>query len=92
MESFSKNSSDCIVGHFRAHERSPEDLETIYEELVHIRALSHLSTTVKRELANVIVFESHPRSATVRKSGSNESPFSQLLSNQMRCDTEFNCH
>ena len=52
---------------YRTHERTPEDLETIYEELVHIRALSHLSTTVKRELANVIVFESHPRAGTVRK-------------------------
>lgn len=50
-----------------AHERTSEDLEIIYEELVHIRALSHLSTTVKRELANVIVFESHPKADTVRK-------------------------
>ncbi|XP_045027027.1 rap guanine nucleotide exchange factor 4 isoform X3 [Daphnia magna] len=47
------------------HDRSPDDLEIIYEELVHIRALSHLSTTVKRELANIIVFESHPRAETV---------------------------
>ena len=51
----------------RTHDRSPDDLEIIYEELVHIRALSHLSTTVKRELANIIVFESHPRAETVRK-------------------------
>jgi len=46
-------------------ERSPDDLEIIYEELVHIRALAHLSTTVKRELASIIVFESHPRADTV---------------------------
>lgn len=52
---------------YRTHDRSPDDLEIIYEELVHIRALSHLSTTVKRELANIIVFESHPRAETVRK-------------------------
>ncbi len=54
----------------RTHDRTPDDLEIIYEELVHIRALSHLSTTVKRELANIIVFESHPRAETVRKSPS----------------------
>lgn len=41
------------------NERTPEDLEIIYEELLHIKALSHLSTMVKRELASVLVFESH---------------------------------
>jgi len=52
---------------YRIKERSPDDLEIIYEELVHIRALAHLSTTVKRELASIIAFESHPRADTVRK-------------------------
>ncbi|KAF4532333.1 hypothetical protein B566_EDAN003636 [Ephemera danica] len=47
------------------HERTPDDLETIYEELLHIKALSHLSNSVKRELAAVIVFEAHPRAGTV---------------------------
>ncbi|XP_041365780.1 rap guanine nucleotide exchange factor 4-like isoform X3 [Gigantopelta aegis] len=47
------------------HERTPEDLEIIYEELLHIKALSHLSTMVKRELASVLVFESHPKCGTV---------------------------
>ena len=41
---------------FRPHERTVEDLEIIYEELLHIKALSHLSTMVKRELASVLVF------------------------------------
>ncbi|XP_052795915.1 rap guanine nucleotide exchange factor 4-like isoform X2 [Mya arenaria] len=48
-----------------SHERTSEDLETIYEELLHIKALSHLSTMVKRELASVLVFESHAKSGTV---------------------------
>ena len=42
-----------------------EDLEIIYEELLHIKALSHLSTMVKRELASVLVFESHANAGTV---------------------------
>ena len=52
---------------FRPHERTVEDLEIIYEELLHIKALSHLSTMVKRELASVLVFESHAKSGTVCK-------------------------
>lgn len=43
-------------------------METIYDELLHIRALAHLSNSVKRELSSVIVFESHPRAGTVCKS------------------------
>ncbi|XP_076858904.1 rap guanine nucleotide exchange factor 4 isoform X3 [Brachyhypopomus gauderio] len=46
-------------------QRTVDDLEIIYEELVHIKALSHLSTTVKRELAGVLIFESHATSGTV---------------------------
>ncbi|XP_013390231.1 rap guanine nucleotide exchange factor 4 isoform X1 [Lingula anatina] len=46
-------------------DRSPEDLEIIYEELLHIKALSHLSTMVKRELASVLMFEAHERAGTV---------------------------
>ena len=53
--------------YFRPHERTVEDLEIIYEELLHIKALSHLSTMVKRELASVLVFESHAKSGTVCK-------------------------
>ncbi|XP_010793748.1 rap guanine nucleotide exchange factor 4 [Notothenia coriiceps] len=46
-------------------ERAADDLEIIYEELLHIKALSHLSTTVKRELAGVLIFESHAKAGTV---------------------------
>ncbi|XP_074551335.1 rap guanine nucleotide exchange factor 4 isoform X1 [Halichoeres trimaculatus] len=46
-------------------ERTADDLEIIYEELLHIKALSHLSTTVKRELAGVLIFESHAKGGTV---------------------------
>ncbi|GIY16401.1 rap guanine nucleotide exchange factor 4 [Caerostris darwini] len=48
-----------------SNERTDEDLEIIYEELLPIKALSHLSSSVKRELAGVLVFESHPKAGTV---------------------------
>ncbi|XP_022704509.1 rap guanine nucleotide exchange factor 4-like isoform X1 [Varroa jacobsoni] len=46
-------------------ERRKDDLDTIYEELTRIKALSHLSNSVKRELSGVMVFESHPKRDTV---------------------------
>ncbi|XP_077473616.1 rap guanine nucleotide exchange factor 4 [Stigmatopora argus] len=46
-------------------DRTEDDLEVIYEELLHIKALAHLSTTVKRELMGVLIFESHAKSGTV---------------------------
>ncbi|XP_071977810.1 rap guanine nucleotide exchange factor 4 isoform X3 [Engystomops pustulosus] len=46
-------------------QRTADDLEIIFEELIHIKALSHLSTTVKRELAGFLIFESHPKAGTV---------------------------
>ncbi|KAL7051611.1 hypothetical protein ACKWTF_004528 [Chironomus riparius] len=48
-----------------SHERTPEELELVFEELLHIPALSHLSTSIKRELASIIVFESHAQAGTV---------------------------
>ncbi|KAF6209024.1 hypothetical protein GE061_014767 [Apolygus lucorum] len=48
-----------------SNDRTPEDLETIYEELMHMKPLSHLSNSMKRELASVIMFEAHPKSGTV---------------------------
>lgn len=54
----------------------------MFEELLHIPALSHLSTSIKRELASIIVFESHAHAGTVcelnfkRKTG---SPSASLL-------------
>ena len=56
--------STCVP---RSHERSSEDQDTIYEELLHLRALAHLSNSVKRELAAVIKFEAHAREGTVCK-------------------------
>uniref|UniRef100_A0A3B3UEZ4 Rap guanine nucleotide exchange factor 4b n=1 Tax=Poecilia latipinna TaxID=48699 RepID=A0A3B3UEZ4_9TELE len=46
-------------------QRTADDLEIIYDELLHIKALSHLSNTVKRELASVVIFESHAKAGTV---------------------------
>ncbi|XP_065173955.1 rap guanine nucleotide exchange factor 4 isoform X2 [Atheta coriaria] len=48
-----------------SHERNQDDLETIYEELLHIRALAHLTNSVKRELAAVLLFEAHPKAGGV---------------------------
>uniref|UniRef100_A0AC34QSZ1 Rap guanine nucleotide exchange factor 4 n=1 Tax=Panagrolaimus sp. JU765 TaxID=591449 RepID=A0AC34QSZ1_9BILA len=46
-------------------ERSPEELELVYEELLHVKALAHLSTMVKRELASVIRYEQHQHAGRV---------------------------
>lgn len=51
----------------RSHERTAEELELVFEELVHLSALSHLSTSIKRELASIIVFEAHAAAGTVCK-------------------------
>jgi Rap guanine nucleotide exchange factor 4 len=52
----------------RPHERTIDDLEIIYDELLHVKALSHLSSLVKRELAGVLIFEAHPFKGEVCKS------------------------
>ncbi len=51
----------------RPHERTIDDLEIIYDELLHVKALSHLSSLVKRELAGVLIFEAHPFKGEVCK-------------------------
>jgi len=51
----------------RSSERTPEDLELIFEELSEQKALAHLPNSVKRELASVVVFEAHPKSGHTRK-------------------------
>jgi len=56
-----------INGVYRLTERTSEELEMIYEELLHIKALSHLSTMVKRELAGVLEFEAHWNAGKVCK-------------------------
>ncbi|XP_055319699.1 rap guanine nucleotide exchange factor 4 isoform X3 [Sitodiplosis mosellana] len=48
-----------------SHERTQEELELVFEELLHIAALSHLSTSIKRELASIIVFEAHANAGTI---------------------------
>ena len=52
--------TDWITFLRRPHERTIDDLEIIYDELLHVKALSHLSSLVKRELAGVLIFEAHP--------------------------------
>ncbi|XP_076840791.1 rap guanine nucleotide exchange factor 3 [Brachyhypopomus gauderio] len=46
-------------------QRSAGDVEVIYEELLHVKAVAHLSTSVRKELAAVLVFESHAKAGTV---------------------------
>ncbi|KAF6727151.1 Rap guanine nucleotide exchange factor 4 [Oryzias melastigma] len=60
-----KHRGDSFCVSFRPPERAADDMEIIYEELLNIKALSHLSTTVKRELAGVLIFESHAKAGTV---------------------------
>ncbi|KAI1899531.1 hypothetical protein AGOR_G00062750 [Albula goreensis] len=55
----------CMILRKPPGQRTMDDLEIIYEELLHIKALSHLSTTVKKELAGVLIFESHAKAGTV---------------------------
>ncbi|VBB28110.1 unnamed protein product [Acanthocheilonema viteae] len=46
-------------------ERTLEELEHVYRELLHVKALTHLSTMVKRELAAVVYFEQHQHAGHV---------------------------
>ncbi|XP_028577037.2 rap guanine nucleotide exchange factor 3 isoform X1 [Podarcis muralis] len=46
-------------------QRTDEELALIFEELLHIKAVAHLSSSVKRELAAVLLFESHAKAGTV---------------------------
>ena len=56
-----------LFNYCRKHERNSEDLELIYEKLLQVPALSHLSTSIKRELAAVLLFQSYPKSGTICK-------------------------
>ena len=38
----------------RPNERTSDELDLVYEELLHVKALSHLSAAVKRQLASVV--------------------------------------
>lgn len=59
---------------FRPHERTIDDLEIIYDELLHVKALSHLSSLVKRELAGVLIFEARPFKGEVCEFDLNSTP------------------
>ena len=48
-------------------QRTEEDLEYIFNELLHIKALAQTSTSIKRELAKVVLLESHSNAGTVCK-------------------------
>lgn len=63
----------------RSHERTHEELELVYEELLHIAALSHLSTSIKRELASIIVFEAHAHAGTVCKYICSSAPYRETV-------------
>ena len=52
---------------YSPHERTVNDLDFIYEELVHVKALSNLSSVVKRELSSVLLFEAHPYAGATSK-------------------------
>ncbi|EDO37398.1 predicted protein, partial [Nematostella vectensis] len=45
--------------------RSQEDVDTIYEELLRIKSLSYISSTVKKEMAAAVVLESCEHKGTV---------------------------
>ncbi|KAM3723905.1 Rap guanine nucleotide exchange factor [Dirofilaria immitis] len=49
----------------RPSERTLQELEHVYGELLHVKALTHLSTMVKRELAAVVFFEQHQHAGHV---------------------------
>lgn len=42
-----------------------QELEHVYRELLHVKALTHLSTMVKRELAAIVFFEQHQHAGHV---------------------------
>ncbi|XP_074126785.1 rap guanine nucleotide exchange factor 3 isoform X3 [Sminthopsis crassicaudata] len=46
-------------------QRTEEELDLIFEELLHIKAVAHLSNSVKKELAAVLLFEPSSKAGTV---------------------------
>lgn len=48
-----------------AHERSLEEVDIVFEELQHLKALSHLGNGVKKQLAACVSGEHHPKQNTV---------------------------
>lgn len=48
----------------RPEDRSEDDIDLVYEDIMNIKAFSHLSNTVKKELSAVIAFEAHKEKST----------------------------
>jgi hypothetical protein len=63
----------------RPHERTIDDLEIINDELLHVKALSHLSSLVKRELAGVLIFEAHPFKGEICKKRLQRKTFNSIF-------------
>ena len=49
---------------YRPDDRTDDDIELVYEEIMNIKAFSHLSNQVKKELSQVIAFEKHKEKCT----------------------------
>lgn len=47
------------------HQRTAEEVDIVFEELQHLKALSHLTNSVKKELAACVQSEHHARQNTV---------------------------
>ncbi|KAJ8025008.1 Rap guanine nucleotide exchange factor 4 [Holothuria leucospilota] len=72
------------------HDRDVEELEIIYEELLHIKALAHLSTMVKRELAKVLIIETIEKEGTTRESRMRELPNAAWFSKALYVKLTYN--
>lgn len=49
----------------KPHERSQEEIDMVFEELQHLKALSHLTNGVKKQLASCVSGEAHAKQNTV---------------------------
>uniref|UniRef100_A0A915JQM4 Uncharacterized protein n=1 Tax=Romanomermis culicivorax TaxID=13658 RepID=A0A915JQM4_ROMCU len=46
-------------------ERTPEEIDVVFDEMLNIKAFTNLSTLVKRELASVMMFEQYQNAGTI---------------------------
>ncbi|XP_053204374.1 rap guanine nucleotide exchange factor 4-like isoform X2 [Panonychus citri] len=65
LDSLAPEANFRLIGSKRASDRTPEEVDFVYDELMHIKALSHLGNSVRKELASVIAYEKHSRKGTV---------------------------
>ncbi|UXI16920.1 Kinesin light chain protein [Sarcoptes scabiei] len=49
----------------RPENRTEDEIDIVYEEIMNIKAFSHLSNSVKKELSGVIAFESYEQKSTI---------------------------